>query len=145
MIKLVEQFENQSEFSVEMKDLPFDFVGYTSDEQGNQVISKELRWKPWNQFDPANQNELEKNTRVYATVSAKPITIKLDPNGGQEKANNTEPKEINTHYYMSPSIHSHAYEREVLKKCLIRCRAEHVANRNITWDEVKDRIINELV
>lgn len=111
-IKLVEQVENKNQFNVTMKDLPFEFVGYTRDEQGTQVLSKELAWKPWDLFNPANQSELEKNTTVYATVSAKPITIKLDPNGGTEKNNNSDPKEIKTRYYMSPSIHSHAYEKE---------------------------------
>lgn len=112
MIELVEQFENKSEFSVEIKDLPFDFVGYTSDADGKQVISSDKKWKPWNQFNPEKQNELVKDTTVFATISAKPITIKLDPNGGQEKANNSDPKEIKTHYYMSPSINSNAYEKD---------------------------------
>lgn len=34
--------------------------------------------------------------------------------------------------------------REVVKNCLIRCKAEHAMNRSITWNEIKERIINEL-
>ena len=35
--------------------------------------------------------------------------------------------------------------REVLKKCLIRCKSEYTLKPNITWGEIKDLIMNELI
>ena len=35
--------------------------------------------------------------------------------------------------------------REVLKKCLVRCKVEHDSNTNITWDEIKNKIMNDLI
>lgn len=35
--------------------------------------------------------------------------------------------------------------REVLKKCLMRCKAEYDLNSGITWDEIKDKIMNDLI
>lgn len=35
--------------------------------------------------------------------------------------------------------------REVLKKCLVRCKIEHDMNPNITWKDVKNMIMNDLV
>ncbi|SOB72686.1 Hypothetical protein EHLA_2053 [Anaerobutyricum hallii] len=35
--------------------------------------------------------------------------------------------------------------REILKKCLIRCKIEHNLNSNITWNEIKDMIMNDLI
>lgn len=35
--------------------------------------------------------------------------------------------------------------REVLKKCLMRCRAEYNLNSKITWNGIKDMIMNDLI
>lgn len=35
--------------------------------------------------------------------------------------------------------------REVLKKCLMRCKIEYNANPNVTWDTIKNLIINDLI
>mgnify|MGYP000923950805 CR=1 FL=1 len=35
--------------------------------------------------------------------------------------------------------------REVLKKCLMRCKTECNSNSSITWDVVKDKIMNDLI
>lgn len=35
--------------------------------------------------------------------------------------------------------------REVLKKCLMRCKTEHNSNPFITWDAIKDKIMNDLI
>lgn len=35
--------------------------------------------------------------------------------------------------------------REVLKKCLIRCKSEYDSNSGITWDAIKEKIMNELI
>lgn len=35
--------------------------------------------------------------------------------------------------------------REVLKKCLIRCKSEYGSNSSITWDTIKEKIMNELI
>lgn len=35
--------------------------------------------------------------------------------------------------------------REVLKKCLVRCKVEHDSNTNITWNEIKNKIMNDLI
>ena len=35
--------------------------------------------------------------------------------------------------------------REVLKKCLARCKAEYSLDSCITWDSIKDKIMNDLV
>lgn len=35
--------------------------------------------------------------------------------------------------------------REVLKKCLIRCKSEYDSNSSITWDAIKEKIMNELI
>ena len=35
--------------------------------------------------------------------------------------------------------------REVLKKCLIRCKIEYNSNSNVTWNEIKDMIMDDLV
>jgi hypothetical protein len=35
--------------------------------------------------------------------------------------------------------------REVLKKCLMRCKTEHNSNSSVTWDAIKDLIINDLI
>ena len=35
--------------------------------------------------------------------------------------------------------------RKVLRKCLIRCKSEYDLNCGITWSEVKDKIINDLI
>lgn len=35
--------------------------------------------------------------------------------------------------------------REVLKKCLVRCKSEYDTNPNISWNEIKEKIMNDLV
>lgn len=35
--------------------------------------------------------------------------------------------------------------REVLKKCLKRCKSEYDSNSSITWDVIKEKIMNELI
>ena len=35
--------------------------------------------------------------------------------------------------------------REVLKKCLVRCKTEYESNSSITWNEIKDIIMNDLI
>ena len=35
--------------------------------------------------------------------------------------------------------------REVFKKCLIRCKIEHNSDFNVTWNEIKDMIMNDLI
>lgn len=35
--------------------------------------------------------------------------------------------------------------REVLKKCLIRCKIEYDLDSSITWNEIKNQIINDLI
>lgn len=35
--------------------------------------------------------------------------------------------------------------REVLKKCLIRCKIEYDSNSDVTWNEIKDMIMNDLI
>lgn len=35
--------------------------------------------------------------------------------------------------------------RAVLKRCLVRCKAEFSSNPSITWDEIKKMIINDLI
>ena len=108
-IKLVEGILNSTQVEVTLQDLPFDFVGYTRDQEGKQVLSNGKQWNPWNDFKPDNQSELHKQTTVYATVTAKPITIKLDPNLDQlPKATSVDTTVINTHYYKQPQIHTHS-------------------------------------
>lgn len=34
--------------------------------------------------------------------------------------------------------------RDVLKECLIRCKTEYYNNSNVTWDEIKNNIMNDL-
>lgn len=34
--------------------------------------------------------------------------------------------------------------RSVLKKCLLRCKTEHTLNANISWEEIKNKMINDL-
>lgn len=35
--------------------------------------------------------------------------------------------------------------REVLRKCLIRCKTEHDLNSSITWTDIKDKIMSDLI
>lgn len=35
--------------------------------------------------------------------------------------------------------------RDVLKKCLMRCKTEHNSNSSVTWDAIKDMIMNDLI
>ena len=35
--------------------------------------------------------------------------------------------------------------REVLKKCLIRCKIEYDLDSSITWNEIKNQIMNDLI
>ena len=35
--------------------------------------------------------------------------------------------------------------REVLKKCLIRCKTEHDSDSSVTWARVKNLIMNDLI
>lgn len=35
--------------------------------------------------------------------------------------------------------------RNVLKKCLVRCKIEYTSNPSITWDEIKEKIMNDLI
>lgn len=35
--------------------------------------------------------------------------------------------------------------REVLKKCLMRCKTEHNSNSGVTWDAIKNMIMNDLI
>lgn len=68
-------------------------------------------------------------------------------------------KVLNFYRYRSESLHDgngsnitdfelHELEnitREVLKKCLIRCKAEHNLNPSVTWNTIKNKIMNELI
>lgn len=43
-------------------------------------------------------------------------------------------------------LHEHEnITREVLKKCLMRCKTEHNSNSSVTWDAIKDMIMNDLI
>lgn len=66
---------------------------------------------------------------------------------------------LNYYRFRSESLHegngtnitdSELYElenitREVMKKCLIRCKTEYESNHNITWDTVKNMIMCDLI
>ena len=35
--------------------------------------------------------------------------------------------------------------REVLKKCLVRCKTEYDLDSSVTWDTIKNMIMNDLI
>ena len=112
-IKLVEGINNEQEFLVSLKDKPFDFVGYGKNTDGTNPLETNVKWKPGAANSvvlPDNQLEVNKETQIYATITAKPITIKLDPNGGQIKGGGKQLPDISTYYYKSPRIHEHNLE-----------------------------------
>ncbi|CDE23731.1 hypothetical protein [Amedibacillus dolichus] len=114
-IKLVEGINNEQEFLVSLKDKPFDFVGYGKNTDGRNPLETNVKWKPGAANSvvlPDNQLEVNKETQIYATITAKPITIKLDPNGGQVKTSSKQSESISTYYYKDTQISTDKFENK---------------------------------
>lgn len=109
-IRLVEGIQNDNEFVITMKgDYPFDFLGYSESKDNPSQITNQLKFKPSEHYDFKAQGENDKNTKVYATVTAKPMTIKLDPNGGTVKPDSQKPADINSYYYKQERIFTDSF------------------------------------
>lgn len=111
-IRLIEQIDNNEEFTVTLKDKPFDFLGYSRKPDGTDLLSANLTWKPGeknSQLLPDNQLETHVSTDVKATIRPKKIKIHLDANGGELAPNQSKPTDIDTYYYKSPRIHTNAF------------------------------------
>lgn len=109
-IRLVEGIQNDNEFVITMKDdYPFDFLGYSESKDNPSQITNQLKFKPSEHYDFKAQGENDKNTKVYATVTAKPMTIKLDPNGGTVKPGSQKPADINSYYYKQERIFTDSF------------------------------------
>lgn len=109
-IQLVEQIQNNDQFTVLLQDKPFDFLGYSKSADGTSPLTTNLTWKPGekdSQVLPDNQLQTHMTTEINAVVRPKQITIKLDPNGGQIKGGGKQLTDISTYYYKSPRIHVH--------------------------------------
>lgn len=109
-IQLVENVDNADQFAVTLQDKPFEFVGYSRSADGTSPLSTSLIWKPGeknSQMLPDNQVQIHMTTEVNAVVRPKPMTIHLDPNGGQIKGGEKKLQDIQTYYYKSPRIHVH--------------------------------------
>lgn len=111
-IVLKELITNSNQFMVELKDLPFEFIGYSKNADGSDPLSKNNNWNPADQLNPDNQVENNKVTNIKAVISAKPITIEFDPNGGQLKNGQKANPTISSHYYKSPMINQDSFQKE---------------------------------
>lgn len=111
-IELTEGIENNLEFTVNLNaNNAFDFLGYSEHPDANPgEITKELKFKPSTYYNFSNQQEQNKTTTVYVTVTAKPMEIELNANGGSLKPGMQKPNNIHTHYYKSPRIHTDAFQ-----------------------------------
>ncbi len=111
-IVLKELITNSNQFMVELKDLPFEFIGYSKNADGSDPLSKNNNWNPADKLNPDNQLENDKVTYIKAVISAKPITIEFDPNGGQLKNGQKANPTISSHYYKSPMINQDSFQKE---------------------------------
>lgn len=116
-IKLVEKINNEEEFVVNLKDKPFDFMGYGKNKDGTHPLETNIKWKPGAADSvvlPDNQIDVNNETQIYATITAKPITIKLDPNGGHVKSRSKQTENIETYYYKNTQISTDKFENKDL-------------------------------
>lgn len=133
--KLLKNSIDEFSWGLEQIDIPTGFEQYTT--------ALEMTLLPQNQ--PGKKQMLA--NRISAVLGNTPMDVQL-----------IHQKILNFYRFRSESLHEgdgsnitdlelHELEnitREVLKKCLIRCRIEHNLNSNITWDAVKDMIMNDL-
>lgn len=129
---------NIDEFSwgLEQIDIPTGFEQYTT--------ALEMTLLPQNQ--PGKKQMLA--NRISAMLGNTPTEVQQ-----------IHQKVLNFYRFRSESLHEgngsnitdselHELEnitREVLKKCLMRCKNEYNSNSCVTWDTIKDLIMNDLV
>ena len=103
-----------------LEDAAFDFKGYSLSQSSLNDLSSEmvLDLGKTGKFDFKNQSETQKQTTIYANFEAKPVKIKLDPNGGSQNSG-TNGTVIDSHYYKSQRIDYHDFtppdQNKVLK------------------------------
>lgn len=103
-----------------LEDAAFDFKGYSLSQSSLNDLSSEmvLDLGKTGKFDFKNQSETQKQTTIYSNFEAKPVKIKLDPNGGSQNSG-TNGTVIDSHYYKSQRIDYHDFtppdQNKVLK------------------------------
>lgn len=133
---LLKKSIDEFSWGLEQIDLPTGFEQYTT--------TLEMTLLPQNQ--PGKKQMLA--NRISAMLGTTPLEIQQ-----------LHQKILDFYRFRSESLHEgngsnitdselHDLEnmtRKVLKNCLIRCKKEYTSNCAITWDEVKDMIINDLI
>lgn len=134
--RLLKNSIDEFSWGLEQIDVPTGFEQYTT--------ALEMTLLPQNQ--PGKKQMLA--NRISALLGTTPLEVQ-----------NLHQKVIDFYRFRSESLHegdgSNITEaelrelenitREVLKKCLARCKAEYSLDSCITWDSIKDKIMNDLV
>ncbi len=94
-----------------LEDAAFDFKGFSLTQNSINDLSSEkvLDLEKTGKFKFSEQSEMHKSTTIYANFEAKPVNIKLNANGGNQKPGTSE-KVINSYYYKNERIDYHDFE-----------------------------------